>query len=195
MRWVLSRIAIEMQRYPRVNETYTLSTWVESWNRHFSIRNFQISDAHGNPLGYASSVWMVLNTETRENAGLGHLHLAPDHISGEAVPIAKPGRHPALNADAPAKRYVFQYGDLDFYRHVNTVRYVTMLLNQFTLAEMDETQVERLELAFMREGRYGEAVDLRRQDEGLQTVFSLADAVDGTPLLSAALTRRPRKCS
>lgn len=193
--WVLSRIAIEMQRYPRVNETYSLSTWVESWNRHFSVRNFCISDAEGNPLGYASSVWMVLNMETRENAGLGHLSLAPDMICGETVPIAKPGRHPALKEDAPARRYEFQYGDLDFYRHVNTVRYVTMLLNQFTLEEMDTTQVERLELAFMREGRYGEAVELRREDDGFQTIFSLAVADGGVSLLSAALLRRPRKCS
>ena len=193
--WVLSRLAVEMERYPRVNETYTLSTWIESWNRHFSVRNFRIADSHGEPYGHATSVWMVLNTETRENAGLSHLHLNPEMIVGAPVPMAKQGRHGAFEATAPVKNYVFQYGDLDFYRHVNTVRYVTLLLNQFTLDEMDETQVERLELAFMREGRYGESVNLLRADNGLQTLFSLADASAGTPLLSASLTRRARSRS
>lgn len=207
--WVLSRISIEMERYPRVNETYRLSTWVESWNRHFSVRNFMIADARGEALGHATSVWMVLNTATRENAGLSHLSLAPAMIDGRTCPIERPGKHTviipqesagecprgAVRATAPATEYTFQYGDLDFYRHVNTVRYVTMLLNRFTLDEMDATQVARLEMAFMREGRYGETVHLLRSDNGLQTLFALADASDGTALFSAALSRRPRNFS
>lgn len=207
--WVLSRIALEMERYPRVNETYSLTTWIETWNRHFSVRNFMVADAAGNPLGYAKSVWMVLDTVTRENAGLSHLSLASDMIGARECPIAAPGRHRAilpenqggdvpkgcLRATSPAVEYTFQYSDLDFYRHVNTVRYVQMLLNRFTLEEMDATQVSRLEMAFMREGRYAEPVVLSRADEALHASFSLADAAEGTPLLSAAVTRRPRICS
>ena len=85
--WVLSRLTIEMTRYPRVNENYTLSTWVESWNRHFSVRCFCISDPEGKPMGYARSIWMVMNTRTRDNEGLGpvsynHLraHETPEHL-------------------------------------------------------------------------------------------------------------------
>lgn len=204
--WVLSRIAIEMERYPRVNETYSLTTWVEAWNRHFSVRNFMVADGNGKPVGYATSVWMVLNTVTRENAGLSHLSLAPDMIDGSPCPIARPGKHPvivpegqegeiargAMKATAPAVEYKFAYCDLDFYRHVNTVRYVSMVLNQFTLAEMDATQVARLELAFMREGRYGETVTLLRADKESQTAFSIADSSDGAALVGAVVVRRPR---
>lgn len=198
-----------MERYPRVNETYRLSTWVESWNRHFSVRNFMVADAAGEPIGYATSVWMVLDTRTRENAGLSHLSLAPDMITGRTCPIARPGKHAVIvpeeydgeiakgvsRATAPALQYTFCYGDLDFYRHVNTVRYVNLLLNRFTLEEMDSTQVARLEMAFMREGRYGETVRLLRSDDGVHTSFALSDADTGTALLSAALVRRPRNFS
>ena len=41
--WVLSRISVEMMEYPHVNEEYTITTWVESYNRHFSERNFVIT--------------------------------------------------------------------------------------------------------------------------------------------------------
>lgn len=204
--WVLSRIAIEIDRYPRVNETYSLTTWVETWNRHFSIRNFMISSGDGTPLGYATSVWMVLNMQTRENAGLSHLSLSPDIISHRECPIGKIGKHQIVVSDdkerevsrgyiratSPSKEYVFQYGDLDFYRHVNTVRYVSMLLNQYTLEQMDATQVSRLEMTFMHEGRYGQQVVLERADDKLQTSFSLADVATGTALLSAVVLRRPR---
>ena len=202
--WVLSRLAVEMMRYPKVNETYTVSTWIESWNRHFSVRNFKVEDAEGNPCGYASSVWMVLNWKTRENAGTSHLVLNEDDILGDSVPIARQGKHRpivsesgtmhggALLATAPPVLKQFGYADLDFYRHVNTVRYVSMLVDCFTLSQMDETQIARLELAFMREGRYGENVCLLRADENLHTSFALSDAEGGTGLLSAAVVRRPR---
>lgn len=204
--WVLSRIAIEMERYPRVNETYSLTTWIESWNRHFSVRNFMVADASGNPIGYATSVWMVLDTRTRENAGLAHLSLAPEMITGKVCPISRPGRHAlivpgdhggetpkaALRATESPYEYTFSYSDLDFYRHVNTVRYVSMLLNRFSLNEMDTTQISRIEMAFMRESRYGEKVTLLQSESGLHTLFSLTDAADGTPLLSASVSRRPR---
>lgn len=210
--WVLSRIAIEMERYPRVNETYTLLTWVESWNRHFSVRNFRVEDSAGHALGHATSVWMVLNTATRENAGLGHLHLDPSLIDGTRSPVGKMRRHlpispysetpegekpegetpEGVRATGPDVEYTFRYTDLDFYRHVNTVRYVSMVLNRFTLEEMDATQVRRLEMSFMKESRYGEQVLLRRADRDMTSLFSLSDASDGAIHLFAAVTRSER---
>lgn len=209
--WVLSRIAIEVKRYPKVNETYTLSTWVEAFNRHFSIRNFKLSDTEGNALGYATSVWMVLNMKSRENFGLSHLSLAPDMIDGSKCPIAGISKHLSIipenenteselpkgviRATSPAIDYKFKYCDLDFYRHVNTVRYVSMLLNQYSLEEMDATRVHRMELSFLRESHYGERVRLLRHDEGLHTSFALSDAGDGTALLFAVVEREPRNFS
>lgn len=207
--WVLSRLAIEMSRYPKVNETYSVTTWIESWNRHFSVRDFMIADADGTPVGYAVSVWMVLDTRTRENAGLSHLSLPDCMVSSRKCPAGRPGRHPvvvaaahvdplpcgSVRATAPGVVRTFGYADLDFYRHVNTVRYVTMLLNRFSLREMDETQINRLDMAFMREGRYDEPVTVLRADSGLHTVLSMADCADGTPLLSASVSRLPRNLS
>ena len=37
--WVLSRMSIEMVRYPVINDSYTMETWIESYNRMFSNRN------------------------------------------------------------------------------------------------------------------------------------------------------------
>ena len=214
--WVLSRIAIEMFRYPSVNQFYSLTTWVESWNRHFSVRNFMISDQNGEPIGYASSVWMVLNMNTRENYGLSHLSIPADIISDHPCRIAKFGRHPNILVDSevdvlprgvvkatiPPVEYTFNYCDLDFYRHVNTVRYVSLLLNTFTLEEMDQTQIEHLEMAFMHESHYGERVTLLRADQefrtedgkvGTQSHFTLTPATPAAPTsLSAKITRRPR---
>lgn len=191
--WVLSRIAIEMTRYPRVNETYCIETWVEEWNRHFSTRNFRISDADGNAIGHATSVWMVLNYNTRENAGLGHLSLAPDMIAGVTVPVERPARHHVDNPTAE-RLYTFKYCDLDFYRHVNTVRYVDLLLNSFTLEEMDRLLVARLDISFMHEGIYGDTVKVKMERHGDgRNEFMLEETKEKKQLITAGIKLTPRE--
>lgn len=207
--WVLSRLTIEMEKYPSVNDSYVLSTWVESFNRHFSVRSFKISSPEGHVYGYARSIWMVMDTVNHTNVGLAHLSLPEDAISGEVAPISKQAKHftiveenaaselPAgtLISNRPSFDYKFKYCDLDFYRHVNTVRYVTLLLNRFSLEDYDECFVKRLELSFLHEAKYGMETRLLRHDNpdnNLLTSFLLTNKEDATPLLFARLLRCPR---
>lgn len=171
--WVLSRLTIEMERYPEVDSEYTVSTWVESWNRHFSERAFRISSSSGEVLGWARSIWMVLDTGNRSNAGLDRLKFDESMIDTLVCPIARQGKHlqivedneepenpRQLKATVPVKKYRFGYSDLDAYRHVNTVRYVGLLMNQLPLEVHDAYMVNRIELSFLHEGEYGKEVDI-----------------------------------
>lgn len=198
--WVLSRLTIDMTELPRVNDTYSISTWVEGWNRHFSTRCFMIARPDGTPLGYARSIWMVLNTKTRANAGLSGLHLSDGIISSKECPIEKQAKHVkigegGLKATAPAVDYTFKYCDLDSYRHVNTVRYVQLLLNQMPLERYDDNRLQRLELSFLHEARYGMRVTLQRHDEPGNSLHSsyYIEADDATPILFARTLFTPRR--
>lgn len=158
--WVLSRLTLEMQRYPKFNEHYTVTTWVESWNRHFSVRDFAVTDGEGREIGYARSIWMVIDLESHENVGTGALECPPEIVTTTlSCPIARQAKHPVFEPDRTAD-YTFRYTDIDFYRHVNTVRYVELLLNQFPLDRYDHYYVGRLEMAFQREARFGEQVQI-----------------------------------
>lgn len=208
--WVLSRLTIEMERYPKTNESYTIHTWVEGWNRHFSTRDFSVEDDAGNIIGYARSVWMVLNMKTHENFGLSHLTLPEGAIAGYDCPIEPQARHAeilppdtpegeipakALRATKPAREYTFKYNDIDFYRHVNTVRYVTILLNQYSLQDFDLNYLHRLELSFLHEGSFGDTVSIFRHDydkEGDHAAFSLVSHEKQLPLIFARVNLRSR---
>lgn len=207
--WVLSRLTVEMYRYPKVNETYTLSTWVESFNRHFSERAFSISSENGEVLGYARSVWMVMHTITHTNVGLSHLKIHDDIIVGNKPPIDRQAKHiEIIESDKTNGNltntlpmtdkiydFSFKYCDLDSYRHVNTVRYVTLLLNRFSLEQMDSTYVTRMELSFLHEGKYGVKTQLLRNDNNdkLISSFMLRRNEDLTPIFFARIFRQPRK--
>lgn len=176
--WILSRLTIEMYRYPEVNSNYEVSTWIEEFNRHYSTRCFKIASKNGEALGYARSIWMVMDTENHTNLGLSHFNLDPNLVSGEKAPIDLQAKHlpivlpnvesnehkKFLTADYLPVTCNFQYCDLDSYRHVNTVKYVTLLLNQFSLQQHDEYKIKRLELSFLNEAKYGMNCELLRAD-------------------------------
>lgn len=207
--WVLSRLTLEMTEYPKVNTEFRIITWVENWNRHFSIRDFEIQDENGKTVGYARSIWMVLNTITHENFGLSHLTLPDNAISNKKCPVKKQEKHvdilpynsqelskSAIIANTEERKYTFQYNDIDFYRHVNTVRYVSLLLNSYSLDEFDRSYLSRLELSFLHEGNFGETVEIRRfnNDETLSS-FSLYSEQKQLPILFARIKLSERKLS
>lgn len=202
--WILSRITIDMDQFPPINSHYIIKTWIEDFNRHFSTRCFSISSPAGEIYGYSRTIWLVIDTETHKNLGLSHFNLPKEMILGESAPIATQEKHyPIYQDQMPSNskcikathepfQYTFKYCDLDFYRHVNTVRYVTLLLNQFTLKEHDETRVRRIELSFLHEASYGMNTILLRsdsKDDSLLSSFQLSDLATGTALLFARVKR------
>ena len=202
--WVLSRVTIDLMDTPKVNSEYVIKTWIEEFNRHFSTRCFSITSPEGKIYGYSRTIWLVMDKENHKNFGLGHFNLPPEMILGESAPIPRQEKHfpivedgaeggtKSIKATHPPFVYKFKYCDLDFYRHVNTVRYVTMLLNQFTLKEHDETRVSRIELSFLHEASYGMQTVLLRADseeDPLLSSFQLSDGSSDNALLFARVKR------
>lgn len=203
--WILSRITIDMKSFPKVNTFYVIKTWIEDFNRHFSARCFSISSPEGHVYGYCRTIWLVIDTETHKNLGLSHFNMPPELILGEKAPIEMQSKHfpiyleeeentagKGIKATHAPYHYTFRYCDLDFYRHVNTVKYVTLLLNQFTLAEHDETRVKRIELSFLKEASYGMNTTLLRSDSTenpLLSSFQLSDSETKQALLFARIKR------
>ena len=155
--WVLSRVTIEMTRYPRVNEIYSVSTWIEDYNRHFSLRNMEFKAADGSMLGYARTVWVVINLATRESVDISKLSYIRENVLGKECPIAPQGRL-KLQQVTRSQDHTFGYVECDLNRHVNTVRYLELLLNQFPLETYDALMVQRMEIALTKETRYNETV-------------------------------------
>ena len=153
--WVLSRVAIEMTGYPKVNTNYTLTTWIEDYNRHFSQRNMRLEDVNGNPLGYVRTIWMVIDMNTRASVDIEKLGYIRENVSDIPCPIEPQSRLRPIE-QGHAVDYTFGYMDCDFNRHVNTVRYLSLLMNMFDMDCYDHYFIRRMELSFIKETRYGE---------------------------------------
>lgn len=189
--WVLSRVTIEMLRYPKVNEAYTFTTWIEDYNRHFSQRNMEITDHNGEVIGYARTIWMVINFATRESSDISQLSYLRENISTHGCPIAPQGRLRQIT-NGKTTDYTFKYTDCDVNRHVNTVKYLDLLLNQFTLEKYDQNFVKRLEIAFLKETLFGTTAQVNGDDsDPMDCKFSID--VDGTSHVKSRIVFSPRE--
>lgn len=162
--WVLARVTVEMEQYPRVNENYTLTTWIEGYNRLFSQRNMEIADAEGRIIGYVRTIWMVIDLSTRKSVDIESLTYISENIIDHPCPIAPQGRlQPVTNGEIT--EHTFGYVECDFNRHVNTVRYLELLINQFDMSYFDNHFIHRMEMAFIKETCYGDQVKVIKHED------------------------------
>ncbi len=155
--WVLSRLAIELEEMPNQYEEFTINTWVENVYRLFTDRNFAIIDKDGKKIGYARSVWAMIDLDTRKPADLLLLHGGAiiDYVCDEPCPIDKPSRIKVASTECVAT-YKAKYSDIDVNGHFNSIRYIEHLLDLFSIDTYKEKRIKRFEMAYVAESYYGD---------------------------------------
>ncbi len=154
--WVLSRLTIEVKRMPRVREKYRLITWIENYNRHFSERNMEIQSADGEVLGYVRTIWLAIDIDSRTAGDLSRLVNLSLTVSDRPCPIAKQNKLRAVGEPTNVGKYQYRYTDIDFNVHVNSVKYVELVLNQWPLEYHQSHGIKRFEIAYLHEAFFGE---------------------------------------
>ena len=137
--WVLSRLVIEMDEMPRTNDDLYIETWVGRAYRRFTDRHFSVMRADGTAYGHATSVWALIDLQTRQSADLEALPdggLQPFVVADRPLPIAPPSRLPRLADSRPVAIHKAAFTDLDINGHVNSIRLLEMILDRFTLEEL-----------------------------------------------------------
>lgn len=190
--WVLSRVAFEMKRYPHLLEDYSLTTWIEGYNRHFSERNIEIRSSAGETIGYARTIWVAIDIHSRRPADLSAISYISQTVTDRPCPIAKQGKIRQINPPQIVHDYTFRVSDIDLNRHVNSTRYVELILNQMDLADFDDYFLQRFEIEYKHEAHFNETVEVDSAitaDNALITAITIA----GRTICLARSVMAPRK--
>ena len=92
-------------------------------------------------------------------------------------PIAAPVRLRAIEAEASISRPVV-YSDIDFNRHMNTLRYVDLIFDTLPLEQFEKGDAMRLDINFLAEARYGEVVSVGYLDSAGARQFEISSDAD-----------------
>jgi len=173
--WVLSRLSVEMTEMPRQNEHIEIRTWVESVMKLFTNRNFSIHRADGTPLGYARSVWAMIDMETRRPCDLLSLYDGDilNYVVSEEENVCPIEGHGRFRFREPelVRTLDVRYSDIDINRHVNSIKYMEHILDLFSREEL-ERGLRRFEIAYKAESRMGDTLSfyVQRGEGGVTDV-------------------------
>lgn len=175
--WILSRLGVEMSRYPMANDYLNIETWVSSFNRLFTERRYRFSADDGSVYGEARTIWMGLDYATRRPADLSQLE---DRIrpAREAPDIAPPLKLKGTEDTSGwhDEQFRYRFTDLDINGHVTTTSYVRSSMNTHTLATYREHYISRFDMTFMHESQAETPLVIRWNSEGAVTDTRLEDA-------------------
>lgn len=130
--WVLTRMVVKMNRYPKWADELTVETFPRGGRKIVAWRDFEVKDAKGETLGVASSEWMVIDLKTRK------IHAIPETVFAANDPANVPVlglepfskfRFPEQGGETPSPLgFTAMKSQIDLNGHVNNVHYVSWML-------------------------------------------------------------------
>lgn len=175
--WVLSRLAVEVTAQPKQYEEIAISTWVNEFNRLSSTRNFRIHRGE-ECVAKGVSQWCMLNMESRQVVDMSLLKdTYMQAMVDEPSPISAPARLRPITPAGSTSRPVV-YSDIDFNRHVNTLRYIDLIFDNIPLELIEQNNGLRIDINFIAEARYGEVLTTGWSNEGNEWYFEISSSAN-----------------
>lgn len=156
--WVLSRIHVQMNKYPYWRQKVLIETWPSDAYGMFAIRDFILYDEYKNIIGHATTSWMLLDFKKMRPISM------PDFI----MEIERPERSRSLpdkfdklpHADEYPQTRTFnvRMSDLDMNNHVNNVHYMDWALETIPPDFKKKNDLSGLEISFRAESNFGDRI-------------------------------------
>ncbi len=131
--WALSRMEIQVAKFPKWGEPIQLFTGGRGADKLFAFREFMVWDQQGRVLVRAMSSWLLLNLDTKRIQRPQQV-LQPGIFDPNLKPAWQPGRLAVRGELIAAEAVRVRHADLDLYNHVNNASYIRWVEN--TLADL-----------------------------------------------------------
>ncbi len=170
--WVISRLEVVMNRYPQIGDTVQIETFPTAVRRWFFPRYFIFRDQHGEELGRAGSLWLLLDWNTRHMARPDNvMKLLPDN-SDLVAPLGLPATVTEVSGTSKKGVYIPQYTDMDCNMHVNNTKYMDWCCNALGIDTMRTHCLQRFDVNYSLEIRQGQTIETELRQLGDDFSFS-----------------------
>lgn len=155
--FVITRLRLQIDRLPRLEETVTLTTWHRERRGARFLRCYEWRDAAGALL--MSGVTEFVLVSAREHKMLWEIPPAVRELPScpERGVCPDPGRVALKNA-CPVGEHTVRRSDLDCNRHMNNARYIDVALDW-----LPEFPIREIELQYIKEMVPGETATVRTE--------------------------------
>lgn len=163
--WVLLRYRMELIRMPKADEELSVETWICDCRRVVSSRYFVVRDAAGELVGEAISQWCMIDLKSRRPTDLTRSEINyAQHIKSRKVSIALSSKLSPMDIETgqfQSRTHVANECDIDFNRHVNTFRYIDMMVGMLPSETINISGASVVDLQFIHESYLGDELTIR----------------------------------
>ena len=162
--WMLTRLHLEMKRYPDLMDEIRVVTWPGKPTRLFFVRHTMFFDAQGNELGRATSLWVLFDIKGRFLCRTGDIaeNYPYDLSHGTALP--DPGKIRLPDPMEYKTSRTVAYSEVDMNCHLNNAKYADWVCELFDSETLKKDSIRDFRINFIAEAYMGQTVDLYRRD-------------------------------
>ncbi len=172
--WVGSNYLLHIERMPKINETFTVTSWPAEAKLWGAVRDFVVTDANGEIIIKASSQWVLIDYVRRRPVMLKKYF--PDYVALNERALATDfAKMPEIIGEGELHSYKVRFDDIDVNQHVNNAVY-PLWASESVHHDYRMTHIpQELEITFKKEALYGETVEVLTQHEGDESRHSIRD--------------------
>ncbi|MBY9000968.1 MAG: hypothetical protein KGD64_08650 [Candidatus Heimdallarchaeota archaeon] len=166
--WLLLRYAVEVIRYPVLDEKLKVITWVaESDSPKFTLRDFEIYDEKDNIICKATTSWLLYNYRKRQIVNFVDYWSNYDAKEKRAIDYDFPKLK--LPQKIETKKIIkVRLHDLDINGHVNHRMYIEWVIEGIPQKIFKKYELEKLEISFKEQAFYEDEVIVETETKKLQ---------------------------
>ncbi len=176
MIWVLSRMKIRFEQFPKLRQKVILTTWPKGLQQKiFFTRDFIFAGPEGERYATATSAWLLIDPRARRMLHPRALHgQVPDNEGLSAMDEMLEKINPS--EDLPERLAITAgYSAVDLMGHVNNARYIEWISDSFPMQHYHSQCLSWLQINYLNEIKPGECVSLRTASEENDPSTWLAD--------------------
>ncbi len=185
--WVVVRMDIKINRLPKVDEEFIVSTHPGEMTSFTFPRYFEVYDKHHHLLVSASSLWVIVDYDTRR------IMLKP--FGNKVVPGEKDKDDIALPekikeyASILVEQRKARYSEVDMNGHINNTHYFDYALDTHQSSFYKENKITSFLINFDKEIMDGDVVEIYNNNSNPEVIQG---KVNGQNSFTAKITSEPR---
>lgn len=169
--WVLSRLKIQIMKYPLWNDKVILKTWPRGSEKLFSYRDYAIEDKNSQLLIAATSAWLILDKVNHRPQPSDFLSKVPSFPESK-VRENDLEKLPSLENDKKNRFIKVLFGHLDMNQHMNYGRYIQWIMDSYPYEIHLSDQLKSLEINFLAEAGLNDEIAVQtRKLPGTENQF------------------------
>ena len=190
--WVLLRKKLNITSYPTLSQEVKLVTYPIMTEKVLASRDFKIYDLEDNLLAYASSVWTLINLDTRRLQRIPERFRALIAPEDENLLESPPSKILKPETEDFKKEFTASWYDTDWNEHVNNIFFVKSMIESTPHEMLKTKSIKELTYHIRAESMLGDRLSVKGEIKDDHSIYSMSRANDEKTVAYADIVWKDR---